>query len=190
MLNSKLGRGTICSISIATGPLDGVEMFDEVKAYGAVAAVLQQGKNRNETLSGRVLLAEDGPDNQRLIAFILRKAGLEVSIADHGEMACDLATNATSDGRPFDLILMDMQMPVMDGYAATRQLRQLGYQVPIIALTAFAMTGDSEKCLDAGCDAYATKPIRREELIELIASHLNAADDRCVIVSSVGQRTE
>ena len=118
----------------------------------------------------RILLAEDGLDNQRLISTILKKAGADVTIVDNGLAARQIALDAAAAGRAFDVVLMDMQMPIMDGYAATTYLRTSGYTGPIIALTAHAMSGDREKCLAAGCTDYATKPINRPQFLAQIAA--------------------
>jgi CheY-like chemotaxis protein len=121
-----------------------------------------------------VLLAEDGKDNQRLIAFLLGKAGAEVTLAENGQIAHDLALAAQDAGTPFHVILMDMQMPVMDGYEATRRLRDAGYAGSIIALTAHAMSTDRDKCLQSGCDEYLAKPVQRHMLISLVGEYATA----------------
>jgi CheY-like chemotaxis protein len=120
-------------------------------------------------------LAEDGPDNQRLISFMLTKAGAEVTVAANGQLVVEQAMAARDAGKPFDVILMDMQMPEMDGYDATSLLRLQGVRTPIIALTAHAMAGDRQRCLDAGCDEYVAKPINRAALIEVIREQLARA---------------
>ena len=117
-----------------------------------------------------ILLAEDGPDNQSLISFILKKAGAKVTIAENGQLAVDSTLDAVIAGDPFHVVLMDMQMPVLDGYGATALLRSKGYGGHIIALTAHAMDSDRAKCISAGCDDYATKPIDRPSLIQQIAT--------------------
>ncbi len=105
---------------------------------------------------------------------MLKKAGAEVTVVENVKLAADAALaalnrkNEDDIEHPFDVILMDMQMPVMDGYEATGLLRKKGYAGPIIALTAHAMASDRQKCIGAGCDDYASKPINRRELIATI----------------------
>jgi CheY-like chemotaxis protein/two-component sensor histidine kinase len=126
-------------------------------------------------LSGRVLLVEDGPDNQRLIAYLLKKTGVEVSVAENGKVGIEAVETAKNEGKPFELILMDMQMPVLDGYEATRKLRENGDSTPVIALTAHAMSGDAKKCLAAGCDGFLAKPFKKKELQEVVAQTIGDA---------------
>jgi CheY-like chemotaxis protein len=114
-------------------------------------------------------LAEDGHDNQVLISTFLNKAGATVKVVADGGEAVSAAVEAAASGKAFDVVLMDMQMPVLDGYGATSLLRSEHYQGPIIALTAHAMVGDRERCLLAGCNDFITKPISRGALIDAVA---------------------
>ena len=123
-------------------------------------------------LHGRILLADDNADNQQLISYFIGKMGPSVELADNGQIACDLA--CTQD---FDLILMDMQMPVMSGIDAVKQIRQQGLQLPIIALTANATREDKATCLDAGCNDFLTKPIDRKRLYQVLSEYLVANSD-------------
>lgn len=118
----------------------------------------------------RILLSEDCADNQRRLSFVLTKAGADVTIVENGQLALNAALTARDEGSPFDVILMDRQMPVLDGYEATRRLRRKDYTGLIVALTANAMIDDRKKCIDSGCDEFATKPIDRAKLIKTIRS--------------------
>jgi CheY-like chemotaxis protein len=134
-----------------------------------------------EKLTGRVLVVEDGLDNQRLIGLLLRKLGLEVTIAENGLEGIKLLSQDRDPDRglcnpcPYDLVLMDMQMPVLDGYTATARLRESGSTVAIVALTAHSLEGDRQRCLDAGCTDYATKPVDRARLASLCRRWLGKA---------------
>jgi CheY-like chemotaxis protein/HPt (histidine-containing phosphotransfer) domain-containing protein len=103
-----------------------------------------------------------------LIGTLLRRQGLVVKVVENGQLALD----AAKEGHPFDLVLMDIQMPTMDGLEATRQLRARGFGGPVVALTANAMAGERERCLDAGCDDYLTKPVDREEFLRMLTRYL------------------
>ena len=144
-------------------------MIDHVNEVTVPASDPQRVDSVHRRIQGRVLLVEDSTVNQKLIHLMLTRSGLDVELADNGRIGCEKATQARDAGTPYDVILMDMQMPEMDGYEATSLLRQQGYQVPIIALTAHAMDSDRRKCLDAGCDEYLTKPIEQDRLITIVA---------------------
>ncbi len=124
--------------------------------------------------SARVLIVDDGPDNRRLIAHHLRKAGIAFETAHDGVECIEAVRAEQRAGGRFDLIFMDMQMPRLDGYDATRRLRSEGYTGRIVALTAHAMGGDREKCLEAGCDDYMTKPAKRDLLIGAVEAARHA----------------
>lgn len=139
----------------------------------STAAAIEPVEEGRALVGYRVLLADDGLDNQRLVRWMLERAGAAVTTVENGIDACELAIRHLADDLAFDVIVMDMQMPMLDGYRATRRLRVEGFVRPIIALTAHAMPGDDEKCLAAGCDDYATKPIQRDQLLALVTKHCN-----------------
>ncbi len=170
--SSVLGEGSVFRVTLPNETPEGVEMIASLERNPASTG--ERNHTTAQAVSGRVLLVEDGPDNQRLFTHILRRAGLEVEQARHGLEAIE----AIRGGASPDVIVMDMQMPVMDGYTAARRLREMGCETPIIALTAHAMDGDREKCISAGCDEYATKPVDRNALIGIIARLIEVGADR------------
>ncbi len=171
-VESRPGHGSIVSVRVAVERLASQERLlasHEAASSPPAAGAAPAG---GSDLRCRVLLAEDGPDNQRLLVHLLGKAGAQVTIAGNGRLAVELALEQQARATPFDVILMDMQMPVMGGYEATRLLRAEGYAHPIIALTAHAMSTDRRKCLEAGCDDFATQPIDRATLLAAIRRQL------------------
>lgn len=178
-ITSEVGIGSTFCLSLVVDnvgennwlePTDHLETIEKASSSDKAKA-----KSDKRPLKGmKILLAEDGPDNIRLISFHLRKAGAEVETVENGKLLVEQMTDdGTIDGElkdppPCDVVLTDMQMPEMDGYEAARLLRDKGATLPIVALTAHAMSGDLKKCLDAGCSAYATKPIDRDRLIKAV----------------------
>jgi signal transduction histidine kinase/CheY-like chemotaxis protein len=163
---SQPGIGSIFTLKVDGGRSVGVERLEDL-SESTLPATAERKMGSNIRLHGRILLVEDGADNQRLLRMQLGDAGANVASALDGRIAVNLATTQT-----FDLILMDMQMPVMDGYAATMELRRRGLTLPIIALTAYAMAEDRDKCLAAGCSGYLSKPIDEEKLLKTVGEHL------------------
>jgi signal transduction histidine kinase/CheY-like chemotaxis protein len=174
------GRGSVFRLTVDPGSLEGTEHLEMSTAEGEVANTLAFGATADGSLGdarelespAKILYVEDAEDNQRLVGFILQRAGMEVTCADDGSAGVALALASRAAQQPFDLILMDLQMPVMDGYAATRKLRTAGWEGPIIALTAHSIAKEKELSLEAGCDDFATKPIQRAELLKLVVEHL------------------
>lgn len=166
-VQSCAGDGSRFFVTVETGPLDGVPMQEVYPPHGT-SPRRSDGPAAASCSGALILLAEDGPDNQRLISHILRKAGASIELADNGREAVELALEAARENRPHDLVLMDMQMPELDGYQAARALRDQGYQQPIIALSATGASGGRQKCLEAGCNDFATKPIDRGTLLGIL----------------------
>src|SRR6185503_13529337 len=110
--------------------------------------------------------------NRRLISTVLLRTGIRVEEAENGRIAVEKTLAARDAGQPFDIVFMDMQMPEMDGYAATSHLRQSGYMRPIVALTSHSMSGERQRCLEVGCDEYMTKPIDRLVLLQVLTRFL------------------
>jgi signal transduction histidine kinase len=142
------------------------------EASGTLAALPEpEGADAEpRALRARLLLAEDGPDNRRLIGHVLREAGAEVETAEDGQRALELGLAALEGGQTYDVILMDLEMPVLDGVGATRALRDAGYTAAILALTAHSLSDERERCLAAGFTDLASKPIDASVLLGQIAA--------------------
>jgi PAS domain S-box-containing protein len=180
-VQSEPGRGSEFTLRVRVGdtegPLVDTGTSDVVQSRtdSSRARPEEPADDLGALQDARILLAEDGPDNIRLISFYLRKAGADVRHVVNGREAVEaLTTDGTVDGAlidppPIDLLLTDMQMPEMDGYEEVSLLRSKGCGLPIVALTAHAMEGDDTKCIAAGCDAYASKPIDRAKLLAICA---------------------
>ncbi|MEJ5259991.1 MAG: response regulator [Anaerohalosphaeraceae bacterium] len=165
-LTSTPGVGSVFTLSLPLVPSPQANplwnKYDAASLSGTAA--------EDNCLAGHVLVVEDNPSNQILISMLLKKMGLEVTLANDGLEGVQEARR-----QKYDVILMDMQMPRMNGYDATQTLRSEGCMTPIVAVTANAMKGDEEKCLQAGCDAYLSKPIDRKKLAQILRRYLGTS---------------
>ena len=199
--HSTAGRGTTFIVTFDPGPLQGVPLLTPAEALNARdAEPAALGASWKFPPTTRVLIVDDGEENRELVRLVLENAGLATVGAENGLEAVKLAT-----AQHFDAVLMDIQMPVMDGYEASGRLRAAGLTVPIVALTADAMKGFEQKCLAAGCSHYLTKPVDIDALLELLGGLLDgirvatptqraavavgetAPDDATPIVSTLAQ---
>jgi len=166
-VTSKEGEGSVFSLVIPTGVDVGNQpLLDSQQTVDHNPQETSETRSV-DTLSGSLLVAEDVEANQILIESLLTKMGLDVTLVEDGEEAVKLVLSHS-----FDLILMDIHMPKMNGYEATQAIRQQGHSTPIVALTANAIKGDDQKCMDAGCNDYLAKPINRKQLHKILLKYL------------------
>ena len=170
-VTSEPGQGSCFVLSVATGGLQ--DPLITTKEQLDEELRVEQTATRPVTITalrGRILLAEDNPDNQQLFAYLIGKTGAEIVVAENGRTAVE---KALADD--FDLVLMDMQMPEMDGTEATAMLRELGYSRPIVMLTANSTDEDKRRCLDAGADGFLSKPVEQAQFYDILSSMLPPA---------------
>lgn len=166
---SEAGKGSTFIVTLKTGDTSEFRMVDANEASDLIRLEhKEQSKNVDSLPDSKILVVDDGTANRKLMNLILSRAGATTVLATNGQEALDAVGK-----EEFDIILMDMQMPVMDGYTATRTLRENGYTKPIFALTANAMKGDEEKCLSAGCSGFLSKPINIEKLLQTLSAVLD-----------------
>ncbi|REJ86612.1 MAG: response regulator [Planctomycetota bacterium] len=172
-VESKLGEGSTFSLIIPIERRDDVDLMPEGE-FTPSSDQEPSGDRSLPQLECSILIADDRRDIWRVASHFLEQAGASVTVAEHGEQAVRLIEEANRREQPFDLVLMDMQMPVMSGFEATAKLRLSGFDRPIIALTAGAMQGDRDACLKAGCDDYLAKPIDGRELVNVVAQYVHS----------------
>ncbi|GAB6166960.1 hypothetical protein JCM19992_29600 [Thermostilla marina] len=178
---SEPGKGSTFRLRLPTGTLGDVPFLSPDEAEAAVEAKFEHSSTKTDAVeqgnrfTGKVLLVEDSEDNRLIVTHLLRRLGGDVDSAGDGLAACEMVRQAQAEGEPYDLVLMDMEMPRLDGCEATRRLRHEGYTLPIIALTAHTDDEKHRQALEAGCNAVLTKPVHREALAEALATHAASA---------------
>lgn len=169
-VNSELGHGSTFRLTVAVGEVADVPL---VRPTPFIAPAQHATQQPPLILNCDVLVVDDRRDIRFLSKRLLTKAGATVEECEDGQLAVDFVRECIAQQRCPDLILLDMQMPNLDGYETARQLRQLGFANPIIALTADAMQGDMNRCIECGCNDYLSKPIDAEQLLQLVAQMTN-----------------
>ena len=166
-VQSEIGKGSTFRVSLATGDLDGVAFLQPEELDKYQKEIDAEESHRWQFPHARVLVVDDGEENRDLVKLLLEQAGLSVDEAENGQQGVEKA-----DASEYGVILMDVQMPVMDGFTAAGILRKRGLEIPIIALTANAMKGFEAQCLEAGYSGYLSKPINIDQFMELMAQLL------------------
>jgi len=174
-LVSELGFGSTFTVTIATGLLNEIRMLNAAEAESSLTTPISAGQPMANLKGCRILIADDVEANRELFALVLRRANAECYLAADGQEAVNLIQRGN-----FDLVLMDMQMPVMNGYTAARALRSAGITLPIVAITANGMEEDQDKCRQAGCSGYLTKPISMATLLRSVSEQLGRPFDQIV----------
>ncbi|MGN6545792.1 MAG: response regulator [Aureliella sp.] len=173
-VESELGKGSTFSLTIRANDASSIGLTSPAEYDRRnLEPALCPSKHDFDWQSRRILVAEDTRANQFLIRRMLEPTGASMDFVEDGERAFKQVLTANRDGQPYDLVLMDMQMPIQSGYEATRRLREVGIEVPIVALTAAAMEGDRERCISAGCTSYLSKPIARDKLFSVVSQSLS-----------------
>jgi PAS domain S-box-containing protein len=182
-VNSTPGKGSTFSIIMPVERNENdTEEYDKYHYVDDYNEVKNDTDNSKPVYHGKVLVAEDNISNQTLIKLLLKKVGVEPVLVENGQAAVEKVQN-----EQFDLILMDIQMPVMTGHDATKLIRKSGYMTPIVALTANAMKDDQVKCMEAGCDDYMSKPINRNKLHEVLDKYL--IDNTCEKTPAISSKS-
>lgn len=160
LVRSEVGKGSVFRATV---------LVDKAEPISAIASASVRDNHGDDLRGKKILVVEDSEDNRLLVELFLSRQGAHVDFAENGKLGFDRAMEQS-----YDAVLMDMQMPVMDGYRATQELREHGYKKPIIALTAHAMKEDRERCMKAGCSDYLTKPIDSRSLYKAISRQLHS----------------
>jgi signal transduction histidine kinase/ActR/RegA family two-component response regulator len=165
---SQPGVGSVFTMTIdagAVGEQNSYNKYEQAEEVQKEPHPKPMTVNTGETK--KILLAEDNPVNQQLMNVLLKKMGYDVTLVDNGKLAIEALEKGS-----FDIVLMDIQMPEMNGLEATRAIRQKGYKIPVVAITANALKGDREQCLEAGCDDYLPKPVDKYDLEDMIQKYI------------------